>query len=68
MPQMEYDGQSTDRANLLALVYDPDAQVVVFQRPVEKIFIAAIYIEKKLPVKAEIAPPHTVIGYGIAVH
>ncbi len=68
MPQMEYDGQRTDRADLLALVDDSDAQVVVFERPVEEIFIAAIYIKKKLPVKAEIAPPHTVIGYGIAVH
>ena len=68
MPKMKDHSQPAHGYDLFPLIYDPDSQVVVFQRAIKKILIAAIDVEKQLFVQAEITSPYSVIGYAVPMH
>ncbi len=65
---MENDCQVPHGPDLFSQIQNPNAQIVILTRSVQKILVASVNRHKQVFVKAEIATPDSVVGDMISVH
>src|SRR5574337_1667247 len=59
---MENDGERPHGPDILSLIQDADAEVVVFNRAVQEVLVAPVDRQEQVFIEAEIAPPDPVVG------